>query len=392
MTIGEAGTTGGGRVRAVAEVVAVFLRLGVSAFGGPAAHIGFMRHEVVRCRRWISEDEFLDLVAAVHLIPGPNSTELAIHLGLRRAGWRGLLAGGLAFILPAFFIVTGLAWVYVAYGTTPQVRWLLYGISPVIVAIVAHAAGALTSRYATRSMLLVMWFGVLALSLAGVGELLLVGAAGALCAAASWMRGRPPGLAVAMACALAILGGPAVAVAAGTAPVPPTLERLWWFFLKVGSVLFGSGYVLVAFLRADLVQRWAWLTDQQLLDAVAIGQVTPGPLFTTASFIGFLLGSWPGAVIATVAIFLPSFVLVAITHRLVRRMRSSTTLGALLDGVTVASLALMAAVAVGLAPHAVVDRVTAAIALASGALLVWGRVSPTWLVGAAAVAGLAFHP
>ena len=374
------------------EVAAVFLKLGTTAFGGPAAHIGFMRDEVVRRRRWLSEEEFLDLVGAAQLIPGPNSTELAIHLGYRCAGWMGLLVAGLGFIVPASLIVTGLAWMYVEYGSTPQLRWLLYGLSPVIVAIIAHAAGGLTARYARRLPLMACWLGVLLLALAGVGELLLVGATGALCAAASLARRHGAGISTGVALGLAVLGGSAHAVAAGSVPIPVTLERLWWFFLKVGSVLFGSGYVLVAFLRADLVERWGWLSDQQLLDAVAIGQITPGPLLTTASFIGFVLGSWTGAAVATTAIFLPSFVFVALTHQLIPRMRTSAVLGALLDGVTVASLALMAAVATRLAPHAIVDGTTATVALASMAVLCTARLSPTWLVAAGALAGFVFHP
>jgi chromate transporter len=369
-------------------VLKVFLRLGATAFGGPAAHIGFMREEVVKRRHWLSDDEFLDLVAAVHLIPGPNSTELAIHLGYRRAGWAGLAAAGVAFIVPAFVIVSGLAWIYVEYGTTPQLRWLLYGVSPVIVAIIAHASGVLSARYAGRPWLMTTWFGVLLLALAGIDELALIVGAGAAAAAASLGRRRAAGLAI----WAVVLVAPTLLAAAQADALPFTLPRLWWFFLKVGSVLFGSGYVLVAFLRADLVEHWGWLTDRQLLDAVAIGQVTPGPLFTTASFIGFILGSWTGAVVATVAIFLPSFVLVALTHRLVSRMRTSSTLGALLDGVTVASLALMAAVAVRLVPHAVNDPTTTLVALASLAALLTGRVSTTWLVAAGALAGFALHP
>lgn len=377
---------------ALNEVLAVFLRLGATAFGGPAAHVGVMRDEIVRRRRWLSEEEFLDLVAAVQLIPGPNSTELAIHLGYQRAGWAGLVTAGVAFIVPAFVMVTGFAWAYLEYRTTPQLRWLLYGISPVIVAIIAHAAGGLTARYAKRLWLLACWALVLVLALAGVDELMLIGAAGGLSVAATLARRDAATITTGMLIGVPLLGGSALLAAAEAAPIPVTLERLWWFFLKVGSVLFGSGYVLVAFLRADLVQRWGWLTDQQLLDAVAIGQVTPGPLFTTASFIGFVLGSWTGAVVATAAIFLPSFVLVAVTHRLVPRMRASRVLGALLDGVTVASLALMAAVALRLVPSAIVDGTTAVVALATLVALLSGRVSATWLVVGGALAGLVFHP
>jgi len=367
----------------LSEVVRVFGRLGTTAFGGPAAHVAFMRDEVVHRRRWLSDADFLDLVAAVNLIPGPNSTELALHLGFRRAGWPGFLGAGLAFVLPAFALVLGLAMLYVRYGTRPEVSWLLYGLHPVVVAVVADAAvqlGRSTLRR-PRSVAAALLAGTLAL--AGAHELLLL----ALCALAF----VAPTLRGAARTGVAVLGAIASATtplaAAAAAGPPVTLARLWWFFLEVGSVLFGSGYVLVAFLRADLVERWAWLSDRQLLDAVAVGQVTPGPLFTTATFVGYVLAGFPGAVVSTVAIFLPAFGLVAATHHLVRRLRASRTWSAALDGLCAASLGLMAAVAIELARQSVVDGPT--LAVGAGAwlvLLVW-RPSALWLLLAGALVG-----
>jgi len=378
-------------------VTRLFFRLGVTAFGGPAAHIAMMRDEVVKRRRWVTDQEFLDLVSATNLIPGPNSTEMAIHLGYRRAGWRGLVAAGAAFIIPAMAIVTFLAAAYVRYGSAPQAGWLLYGVKPVIIAIVVHALWGLGRTAVKDALTGVAAVAALALYFAGVNEIVLLITAGL---AVSLIRnvGRARGTAaVSLAVLLAksadsaaALGAVAAGIVAADA-IPVSLSRLFLIFLKIGSVLYGSGYVLLAFLRADLVQRLGWLTDRQLLDAIAIGQFTPGPVFTTATFIGYILGGLPGAVLGTVGIFLPAFVLVALSHPLIPRLRRSAWTAALLDGVNVASLALMAGVAWRLGRAAVVDPLTAGLALVSLVILVRTRVNSAWLVLGGALVGLAWH-
>src|SRR5262249_46394899 len=289
------------------ELALLFLRLGTTAFGGPAAHIAMMEDEVVRRRGWLSREEFLDLLGATNLIPGPNSTEMAIHIGHRRAGWRGLLVAGACFILPAMVLVWGLAWAYVRFGRLPQVVGLLYGVKPVIVAVIVQALWSL-GRSALKSRgLAVAALAAAALSAAGVHELLvLFGVAAAVVAVRSL---RAPGNAW-RAAWLPPLPAWGATVLAGAPPFP--LATLFLVFLKIGSVLFGSRSVLLAFLRAELVVRLGWLSEAQLLDAVAVGQVTPGPVFTTATFIGYVLSGPGGAAAATLGIFLPAFFFVAI--------------------------------------------------------------------------------
>jgi len=371
-------------MRAMVEVARVFLRLGLLGFGGPAAHVALMRDEIVARRRWLDEQEFLDLVAAVNLIPGPNSTELAIHIGYRRAGWPGLVVAGTCFILPAFLIVLACAALYVRHGTTPQAAWLMYGISPVVVAIVLDAVWQLGRNASQRrwwSAAVIVAAGLAVL--AGLHELVVIFGTGAL-----FLAGRVAHRArVATGVVLGFLAATSAVVATAVTSSAPTVERLWWFFLKVGSVLFGSGYVLIAFLRADLVERWGWLTDRQLLDAVAIGQVTPGPLFTTATFIGYLLGGWLGAVASTIGIFLPAFVFVALSSPFVQQLRASRSLAALLDGIALASIGLMLAVVVGLFRQVIGDGATATLLVVSLLALATRRLDPTWLIAGGALAG-----
>jgi chromate transporter len=395
------------------EIAALFLRLGLTAFGGPAAHIAMMRDEVVTRRKWISDEGFLDLLGATNLIPGPNSTEMAIHLGYLRAGLPGLVVAGASFILPAFFMVLGLAWVYVRFGSTPQAGWLLYGIKPVIIAIILQALWSLGKKAVKSAWLGVVGAAVLGLYFLGVNEILLLVAAGLLVAivqnarrlkpgakflgsalAGNWIReAQPSGFRQAQAIwsryapawlldqRLQILGGALVAA-------PYSLPVLFLTFLKIGSILYGSGYVLLAFLQRDLVARLGWLTDQQLIDAIAIGQVTPGPVFTTATFIGYFLGGFSGAVAATLGIFLPSFFFVAISNPLIPRLRRSAFAGALLDGVNVAALGLMAAVTWQLGDAAIIDPLTILLALAALVALFRLKVNSFWLVLAGAIAGL----
>ena len=368
------------------EVVSVFLRLGVVAFGGPAAHIAMMREELVRRRRWVSDAQFIDLLGITNLIPGPNSTEMAIHLGYLRAGAWGLVLGGVCFIVPAMLIVMALAWAYVRWGALPVATGVLYGVKPVIIAIVLQAMWGL-ARTAVRGPLLAGAFVVAAaLALAGVHELLVLFGAGGVAALVVPRRRAVAGAVAALAWAT-----PARVMAAAAAAGGVTLGTMTLVFLKIGAVLYGSGYVLLAFLRADFVERLGWLTDRQLLDAVAVGQVTPGPVFTTATFIGFLLAGWTGAVLATVAIFLPSFVFVAASRPLLPRLRGSRRAAAFLDGVNVAALGLMAAVTWQLGRAAVVDPLTAALALAAAVLLVRTRVNSVWLLAGGGALGLAWR-
>ena len=370
--------------RAVAELAALFLRLGVTAFGGPAAHIAMMQHEVVERRRWLTNAQFLDMLAATHLIPGPNSTEMAIHLGLNRGRLAGLVTAGVCFILPASIMVGILAWGYTRYGDTPQVSWLMYGIGPVIIAIIANAVWKLGRTAVIGPFQLALAGLVAILSITGFHELALLagGAVVACLVRLTWGRALTVLLAIASSASVA-----AAATVATTSPaVPVTLTRLTMFFVKVGSILFGSGYVLLAFLRADLTERWAWLTEQQLIDAITVGQVTPGPVFTTATFIGYLLQGWPGAILATIGIFAPGFVFVALTQPLLPKLRRSTVASGLLDGVVLASLGLMAAVTWQLGPSTIVDIPTAAIAVLCLVALVRWNPNATWLVvGGAAV-------
>jgi chromate transporter len=364
---------------AAGEIARVFLVLGATAFGGPAAHIALMHDQVVRRRQWLTPAEFTDLIAAVNLIPGPNSTELAIHVGRRHAGLAGFVLAGLCFIVPAALIVSAIAVMYVTYGRTPDARALLAGVSPVIVAVILHATLQLGATALRTAPLWIAAGAAAALSMLGVNELIVLFGAGLLFAgAAPWVR----------TLAALVAGTAGVSATAVSTAGTVSLAALALFFLKVGSVLFGSGYVLIAFLRADLVDRWGWLTEQQLIDAVAVGQFTPGPLSTTATFIGYVLSGWPGAVVATAAMFFPSFFFVWITYPLIPRLRQSRQVGAFLDGVVAASLGLMAAVAVTLARTALTTPVWIAFCVAALiALAVW-RVNSIWLVLAGAILGL----
>ncbi|HVN85727.1 MAG TPA: chromate efflux transporter [Candidatus Binatia bacterium] len=365
------------------EIAGLFLRLGTTAFGGPAAHIAMMEDEVVRRRRWMTRERFLDLLGATNLIPGPNSTEMAIHIGHHRAGWAGLAVAGTCFIVPASLVTLALAWAYVHFGTRPQAEALLYGVKPVIIAIVVQALWGLSRTAVKTGPLAGLAALTVAANIAGLNEFAVLLGAGvaAVIMRAIDARGR--------FAALSTWGtgiGP-VAATAVAAVTPFSLIGLFLFFLKVGAILFGSGYVLLAFLRADLVDHWHWLTDRQLLDAVAVGQVTPGPVFSTATFIGYHLGGVRGAAVATVGIFLPSFFFVALSGPLVPRLRRSPTAGAFLDGVNVGSLALMAVVTFRLGQAAVVDLATLLLAVASAALLLRLRVNSVWLVLGGALIG-----
>jgi chromate transporter len=367
------------KTRSLREVTWLFLKLGTIAFGGPAAHIAMMEDEVVRRRRWLTREQFLDYLGATNLIPGPTSTELAIHIGYTRAGWPGLVAAGVAFILPAAIIVTAIAFVYARYGSLPVVEGLLYGIKPVVLAVIAQAIWAL-GRTAIKSAALAA-VAVLAVvaTAAGIHELVVLACSGLGVAVLVNFGSARTGIGTPMPGAVAWASTGATVLGAATV-VPFGLWPLFLVFVKAGAVLFGSGYVLVAFIRADLVERLGWLTEAQLLDAIAVGQVTPGPVFTTATFVGYLLGGSAGALVATIGIFLPAFVFVALSGPLVPRLRSSPVAGAVLDGVNAASLALMFVVSFQIGRAAIVDFRTAALALASLIALVRWRVNSAWLI------------
>lgn len=381
------------------ELAGTFLRLGLTAFGGPAAHIGLMREWFVLRRGWLDEATFLDLVGLSNLIPGPTSTELAMHIGHRRAGWRGFLLAGFAFITPAVVLVLALAWAYVSFGSRPEATSILGGIGPVVIAIVANAGIGL-GRAALRSGPLIgVAVAVVVGSLVGVSEigLLLAGGTFTLLLAEA-RRPRPPAGAIGPdsasdrprqrgAIVLGWLGG-GKALAIGGVAATVTSLAVFLEFLKIGAVIFGSGYVLVALLRTELVTDLRWITDSQLLDAVAVGQLTPGPVFSTGTFIGFLVGGWSGALAATVGVFLPAFGFVALSVVLLARLRASRRARAFLDGVNAAAVALIVVVAAGLLAAIRDDLPSIAIAAAALAILFQGRVGAAWLILGGAAIGL----
>lgn len=369
------------------EVIIYFLRLGLTAFGGPAAHIALMHHEAVERRHWVDEQRFLDLLAAANLIPGPSSTEMAIYLGYLRAGWPGLIAGGVCFILPAMLIVLVLAWGYQLGQSLAFMGWLMAGVKPVVIAIVFQALWILGRKVVKGSITALVGGLVVALYLLGVNVILLLLGAGLVLLFIQNIKRRDqlkkipallPLLATQSTLLTSLLSTPSVV----------NLPLLFLEFLKIGAILFGSGYVLLAFLHTDFVTHLGWLTDRQLLDSIAIGQVTPGPVFTTATFIGYLLGGVPGALLATLAIFLPAFVYVAISGPLIPRIRRSLWASSFLDGVTIASLGLMAGVIIQLGFSSLVDPVSIIICILSIVLIFRFKMNPTWLVLGGAVIGV----
>lgn len=382
------------REASLGELALAFLKLGTIAFGGPAAHLAMMEEEFVRRRRWITQAEFLDRMATANLIPGPSSTEVAIFIGQMKRGWRGLIVAGSCFIIPAALMVSAIAWAYVRFGALPRVQGILYGIKPVVVAIVIQALGKL-SRTGLRTPLLAVIAAIAAaLNVVGMSPIGVLIIAGALAAVALGMKGRllSAGFLSTVAAGLASLRlpklvGAAMAMFAIAAAFPVTLARLFLSFLKIGSVVFGSGYVLLAFLRTEFVQHLHWLTDQQLLDAVAVGQFTPGPVFTTATFIGYIVAGSVGAAVATVGIFLPGFILVWLSGPLIPRLRRSPVFSAALDGVVAGSLALMAVVTWQLGKASLVDWPTLAIFTLSLIALLRARVNSAWLIAGAGIAG-----
>ena len=365
------------------ELAGFFLRLGTTAFGGPAAHIAMMEDQLVTRRQWITREEFLDRLAAANLIPGPSSTEVAIYIGYRLAGVRGLIAAGVCFILPAVLMVMAIAWAYTTYGKLPAVAGILYGVTPVLIPILIQAAWRLGKSALKTKALIFIALAALLFSIGGLDPAIVLLGSGLL--SLGMTRIQKPGNST--NCFGFCI--PAVPLLAGmTIPDSGILASIFGVFLKAGCLVFGSGYVLLNFLRADIVVNRHWLTEPQLLVAVAVGQVTPGPVFTTATFIGYLAGGPVGAIVATVGIFLPAFVLVALTGPLVGRMRRSPTGSSFLDGVSVAAIALIVVITAQLGQAALIDIATGAIALISGVLLFSLRVNSSWLVLAGGVVGV----
>ena len=363
------------------DLAIVFLKLGAIAFGGPAAHTALIQDEVVTRRQWLTSEALLDLIGVTNLIPGPNSTELAIHIGYERGGWRGLAIAGVCFILPAALIVWVLAMVYVRYQSVPALGWLMYGIKPVIIAIIVQALGKLGRKAAKDWPTTLAGVAVMVAFFVQIDEILLLVLAGL--AVMVIKNRRLPG----SFSGLLWLPLPLAQMTASSEALAIAWHQVFWFFLKIGSVLYGGGYVLLAFLQRDLVERSQWLTSQQLLDAIAIGQVTPGPLFTTATFVGYVLAGHRGAIAATVGIFLPGFLLVGLVNPWVPKLRRSPWVSSFLDGVNAASLGLMATVTYTLGRAALVDGLTIALAILSTVLVFRFKINAVWLVLAGGLLG-----
>jgi chromate transporter len=353
------------------DIAKLFLRLGVTAFGGPAAHIAMMQQEVVEKRKWMTEQHFLDLIGATNLIPGPNSTEMAIHIGHERAGWKGLIVAGLCFILPAVFITGIFAWLYKQYGQLPKVQPFVYGIKPAIIAVVLAAVYPLAKKSIKTFELGVIGAAVLILSLLNINEIYLMFGAGILALALTSIKIRSTTKSIFPFTLLQILNATFLTV---------TNANLFLIFLKIGAILYGSGYVLFAFLDTELVST-GLLSRQQLIDAIAVGQFTPGPVFSSVTFIGYQINGWSGAVVSTIGIFLPSFVFVALLNPLVKRMRNSKLFAVFLDAVNVASVAIIIAVCYIMGKDSIQDWRTILIAVA-GIILTFGfrKINSAWIV------------
>jgi chromate transporter len=366
------------------EIALVFLKLGTTAFGGPAAHVAMMDDEIVKKRKWIEKEKFLDLYGATNLLPGPNSTELAIHLGYERGGWLGLIIAGVCFILPAMLIVMVFAAIYTMYGSLPEVSGIMYGIKPVIIAVILQALIRLGQSAAKNISTRILGILVIILSFLGFHELMLLALAGVFMMLIN-NRNKLRGSNVSMFVTFLPI---ATFTAKSVSENRMTLSSLFFTFLKIGSVLYGSGYVLLAFLEADFVERYGVLTSQQLLDAISVGQFTPGPVFTTATFVGYIIQGVPGAILATIGIFLPSFILVGILNPVIPKLRSSSWISGLLDGVNVASWGLMAVVSWKLTISAVVDIPTLFLALVSLFIVFRYKINTAWLVLSGGIIGL----
>lgn len=379
------------------QLAKLFLKLGIIGFGGPAAHIAMMDDEVVKRRQWLTREHFLDLLGATNLIPGPNSTEMAIHVGYSYGGWQGLIVAGACFILPAVLITAVCAWIYVRFGALPAVAPLLYGIKPAVLAIILNALWRLGKKAIKNRQLLVIALGVVPLLLFGLNEvvsLLVGGIFGAIGLRMTAEKKAPPNQTLEMLVAglnSSAITQTSVALAAQTAAkVTPSLWQLGLFFLKIGSVLFGSGYVLIAFLQGEVVEKYGWMTQQELLDAIAIGQFTPGPVLSTSTFIGYVIAGFPGAIVATVAIFVPSFLFVAALNPLIPKLRQSQWASAFLDAINVSAVALMVVVTLQLARTTLFqpfDLVAILIAVLAAIAALRFQLNAAWIVLGGAILG-----
>ncbi len=372
----------------LSELAIVFLKLGTVAFGGPAAHIAMMEDEFVRKRGWITEEDFLDRVAAASLIPGPSSTEVGIFIGRSLRGWSGLIVAGCCFIIPAAVLVSLIAAAYVHFGSLPQAEGVLRAIKPAVIAIILQALWNLGKTAAKTWLLGLIGIAAAGLNFAGANPLLVLALAGASSGVAWWwQKSRRNSAALCGIGLLKVISPAGLTALAVAVAVPLRLGRLFLSFLKIGSVVFGSGYVLLAFLRSEFVDHRHWLTEKQLIDAVAVGQFTPGPVFTTATFIGYLVGGLAGALAATLGIFLPGFVFVAISGPVIPKIRRSPVAGAVLDGVVVGSLALIAVVAWQLGKASVTDWLTVSILVVSLIAILRFKVNSAWLILGAGIVG-----
>ncbi|MDD2429849.1 MAG: chromate efflux transporter [Eubacteriales bacterium] len=375
--------------RRLKEIAAVFLRLGALAFGGPAAHIAMMDEEIVQKKKWLGREHFIDLIGATNLIPGPNSTELAIHIGFIRGGTAGLFIAGAAFIIPAMLIVLTFAVLYTRFDGIPEVSGVLYGIKPVIIAIVLHAIYRLAKAIIRGWLPATLTVSVIALAFLGAENILLLAVAGLVSMVAK-NYGKTKN-ALFAAAALPIALGEADELANAAKPAGIALHSVFLAFMKIGSVLYGSGYVLLAFLETEFVKGFAVISNQQLLDAVAIGQFTPGPVFTTATFIGYLISGFPGALAATAGIFLPSFLLVLLLNPLIPKLRKSTWVAGALDGINAASLGLMSVVTVKLGIDSLRDPLAAGLFTVAFVLMSKFKFNSAWAILAGGVVGFVYH-
>ncbi len=372
--------------RRLLQLAGIFFKLGAINFGGPMALIAIMEEEFVHKRKWLSQDHFLDLVAATNMVPGPNACEMSAHVGYVRAGYAGLVVAEIVFLIPAVLLSTLLAFLYVRYGSLPQVGALFYGINPVILTLILMATYRLGKNTLTNRYQLLLFSLALLASFIEIDQVFIIFGCGLLAVLISegprWLKPQTALLAMLPLVNSAAFPNP-VKAAAGN-----ILQTLFFFFLKTGSLIFGSGMVLFAFIQKDIVDRYGWLTQQELIDAIAAGQMTPGPVMSTSAFIGYLIAGLPGAAVSAIGIFLPSFLIVAAVGPLIPKMRDSRPLQALLRGVNAAVIALMVHIALTIAKNAVVDIWTFLTLVASGLLVFFFKVDSIWLVFGGAAVGL----
>jgi chromate transporter len=362
------------------EIAGLFLKLGFTAFGGPTAHIAMMRQEVVIKKQWISEQHFLDLIGATNLIPGPNSTEMAIHIGQERGGWKGLIAAGLCFIMPAVLITGCLAWLYKLYGQLPNVQPFIFGIKPAVIAVIIAAIYPLAKKSLQTTALWLIGIVALIFSLINFSEIFILFGSGFLAMGLAAIRLKKINSAQSFFT-------PFLVVAPATGFFAPVNVRLFLSFLKIGAILYGSGYVLFAFLDSELVAHGI-ISRQQLIDAIAVGQFTPGPVFSSVTFIGYQVSGLNGAVISTIGIFLPSFLFVALLNPVVRLMRGSILFSAFLNAVNVASIALIIAVCYQMGKDSIINWRAILIAVCSGFILFkWKTVNSAFVILGGALFG-----